>query len=172
MKKFCHLCGALYVEGKTQPWECQGCGSLVYENSLPAAEIILFDAKQRAVLAVRGINPNKGKVDGIGGFLEPNESNEKAVLRELREETGILPENIGPLTYVQSWTAKYPFSKEEHTVLSSTFTAQLNESVKISPHDDVAEIIYVSLEQLPTTDFSYPIYPDLIRKAHKLLFGD
>lgn len=63
---------------------------------------------------------SSGKWLGVGGKFEPDESPEECVLREIREETGLRPDDLtfrGIVTFVSSrweteymhmFTAKYP----------------------------------------------------------------
>lgn len=56
-------------------------------------------------------DPNEGKWIGIGGKLEENESPEECMLREVREETGIVPVSWnyrGIVTFVSDrWEGEY-----------------------------------------------------------------
>ena len=161
MKKYCHLCGAKYLEGKTNPQECSGCGNLSFQNSIPCAEIALFDGKGRVLLALRGVEPGKGKYDLPGGFITYGESVESA-LHNMQDYE--IPQ------FCTSWTLGYPFSKEIQNALSLTFTAKLKSDRKITASDDVAEVQFFELDKLDSIEFSWAGYPELIRKAHNLLF--
>lgn len=171
MKIYCHLCGAKYKEGKTQPWECSGCGNLSFANPNPATDIVLFDDKQRVLLSKRGIEPAKGKYDFPGGFLEIDETLEEGLRREIQEELGLSRDDFSEPIYVSSLTAKYRFSKEEHPVLGVTFAAKLLTDKPIRPEDDVESIMFVDLADLDNIDYSIPGLPTIVRKAHGLLFN-
>jgi len=170
MKNYCHLCGAKYSQGKSQPWECSGCGNLSFSNSVPCAEIALFDSCGRVLLAVRANDPNKGKFDLPGGFLVHGEELITGLYRELNEELGLTSSDIETPQFCSSWVMDYPFSKESLNTLTLTFTAKLKTTKEIIARDDVSEIRFFELEKLDSVDFSYSGYPALIRKAHKLIF--
>ena len=50
----------------------------------------------------KSIDPNRGKWIGVGGKLEPNESPDECIIREVYEETGlhIQPQLRGILTFI------------------------------------------------------------------------
>ncbi|WIV58393.1 NUDIX hydrolase [Amycolatopsis nalaikhensis] len=50
---------------------------------------IAFDAQGRLLLIRRANDPGSGQWSLPGGRVEPGETDEKAVVRELREETGL-----------------------------------------------------------------------------------
>ncbi len=163
------MCGAKYIEGQAQPWECPNCGNLSYKNSVPTADIALFNNKGEVLLAKRGIEPNKGKYDLPGGFVEYGENAENAVKREIHEELGLSEADYSRADYCTSWNASYSFGLEEINTLSLLFTAKLNTD-KITAQDDVEDVEFVAIKDLDSVDFSYPDYPRIIRKAYKLVF--
>lgn len=172
MKNFCHLCGAKYKAGKTQPWECTGCGNLSFLNSKPAVELLLFDQDGKALIAKRGIEPAKGKYDLPGGFVELGETLEEALLREVKEELDLNRDDFTKPKFLLSNTGNYKFSRETIKFLGSAFVAILTSNKKIVAHDDVEALEFVNIDQLDNYDFSLPAWPETIRKGYKLLFGD
>ena len=170
MKNYCHLCGARYVEGKTNPQECSSCGNLSFKNSIPCAEIALFDEKGRVLLAKRGEEPNKGKYDLPGGFITYGETVESALCREIKEELGLDAQYYDTPQLCASWTFDYPFSKESVNTLSLTFTAKLKTDKQVIANDDVSAVKFVEIDKLDSLEFSWAGYPELIRKAHKIIY--
>lgn len=67
-------------------------------------------------------DPNEGKWLGVGGKLEENESPMEAVVREIREETGIvvLNEQIDPAGIIMFFSDKY--ETEEMNLFHATLT--------------------------------------------------
>ena len=78
---------------------CHQCGFVYYHN-IAAAVAVIFRRKDEILFTVRNIDPDKGKLDLPGGFIDPDENAEAAVCREVNEELGlqIVPNQLKYLT--------------------------------------------------------------------------
>ncbi|BAU81846.1 mutT protein [Streptomyces laurentii] len=89
----CSACGTRYPDGLGWPRTCAACGTTAYRNPLPVAVALLpvTDPRRPTALVVitRAIQPQSGLVALPGGFVDHAEDWHEAVVRELREETGI-----------------------------------------------------------------------------------
>ncbi|MFF8728772.1 NUDIX domain-containing protein [Streptomyces sp. NPDC015171] len=89
----CSSCGALYGEGVSGwPRICPSCGAVVYRNPLPVAVALqpVYDTKGTALVVItRTIAPARGGIALPGGYIDDREDWKHAVVRELKEETGI-----------------------------------------------------------------------------------
>ncbi|MEU3227852.1 NUDIX domain-containing protein [Streptomyces sp. NPDC006976] len=91
----CGGCGAPYT-GLASPghWPrtCAACGDTAYRNPLPVAVALLpvTDGNTTGLVVItRTIEPALGGLALPGGFIDHTEDWKHAVVRELREETGI-----------------------------------------------------------------------------------
>ncbi|MFF4541497.1 NUDIX domain-containing protein [Streptomyces aureus] len=89
----CSSCGAPYGEGVSGwPRTCAACGTVAYRNPLPVAVALqpVYDDQGAALVVItRTIAPARGGVALPGGFIDHREDWRQAVVRELKEETGI-----------------------------------------------------------------------------------
>ena len=91
--QYCNRCGS-----KNQPKvgerakECPRCGFVSFPRISPAI-IVLVERDGKALLARSG-RFKEGLFSTVAGFVEPGESLEDAVHREVKEETGIDVKNI------------------------------------------------------------------------------
>jgi ADP-ribose pyrophosphatase YjhB (NUDIX family) len=88
----CGSCGTPYPTGAGWPRRCAACGATAYRNPLPVAVALLPVADREGsalVVITRTIEPQQGGVALPGGFIDRTEAWQYAVVRELREETGI-----------------------------------------------------------------------------------
>ncbi|WP_212911311.1 NUDIX domain-containing protein [Streptomyces sp. TS71-3] len=89
----CSSCGAPYA-GDVSGWPrtCASCGHVAYRNPLPVAVALqpVYDSKGTSLVVVtRSIAPARGGTALPGGFIDDREDWRHAVVRELKEETGI-----------------------------------------------------------------------------------
>ncbi|MEU3507077.1 NUDIX domain-containing protein [Streptomyces longwoodensis] len=89
----CSSCGAPYGEGVTGwPRTCSACGTVAYRNPLPVAIALqpVYDTQGTALVVItRTIEPARGGTALPGGYIDDREDWRQAVVRELKEETGI-----------------------------------------------------------------------------------
>ncbi len=89
----CSACGVPYGEGVTGwPRTCPSCGTVAYRNPLPVAIALqpVYDTQGTALVVItRAIAPARGGLALPGGYVDDREDWKQAVVRELKEETGI-----------------------------------------------------------------------------------
>ncbi|MFG1953519.1 NUDIX domain-containing protein [Micromonospora sp. NPDC048830] len=89
----CAYCGAAYPTAAGWPRVCAACGQTVWRNPLPVAVAVLpvrTAAGLGVVVVRRDIEPARGQLALPGGFIEYGEDWRDALVRELREETGLV----------------------------------------------------------------------------------
>jgi NAD+ diphosphatase len=150
--QFCSRCGTgtLPMPGERGK-KCPNCGELFYPRISPA--VIVLIKKGREILLARSPNFPPGLYGLVAGFVEPGESAEAAVVREVREEVGVEVRNISYFG-TQAW----PFPNS----LMIGFTAEY-ESGKIRPDGvEIEEAGWFSAEELP-------VLPGKISISRKLI---
>jgi NAD+ diphosphatase len=91
--RFCGRCGApTELSREERAKECTACGAVVFPRISPAV-IVLIERGDRALLA-RASRFLERMHSVLAGFVEPGESLEETVSREVKEETGILVEDV------------------------------------------------------------------------------
>lgn len=88
--KFCIECAAPLRRLTNTDYVC--ANKHHFYNSPTATVAVVFARGAEVLFSKRAINPNKGKYDFPGGFLEYNESAVAACIRETKEETGVVIE--------------------------------------------------------------------------------
>jgi NAD+ diphosphatase len=84
-----------------------GCGAEVFPRLDPAIIVLVTDAEGERALLGRQASWPKDRYSTIAGFVEPGESLEDAVAREVDEETGV---QVGDVEYVASQPWPFPSS--------------------------------------------------------------
>lgn len=127
---------------------CRACGLVAYANSAPTANALVEDGAGRVLLARRAIDPDKGKWDIVGGFLDEHEHPLDGLRREVREETGL---EVEPDEFVCATVDWYGDGPDAAATLNLTWTARIVAG-EPAPADDVAELRWFPPEELPPAD--------------------
>ena len=86
--QYCGACGAATVARKSErSRECPGCGLAVYPRLAPA--VMGLVRRERELLLARSPRFPEGMYSALAGFVEPGETLEQCLEREVYEEVGI-----------------------------------------------------------------------------------
>ena len=121
--------------------------------------MLVRDAK--ALVSVRGKEPEKGRLDVPGGFLLAGEHPIDGLKREVKEELGVEIE-VDVEDCLSMATHRY--GDDGDWVLALGFAARLVTN-EIETGDDVAEVRWVTREELDGLDFAWPHDRELVRRA-------
>ncbi len=138
--KFCGKCGTRTERKKTEfARVCPSCDLHHYPRISPA--IITAIVKEDQILLARGVNfPNKKMFSVLAGFVEPGESLEECVRREVFEEVAIQVKNI---TYFKSQPWPFPDS------LMIGFTAEYDSGQISMDHTEILDADWFDANHLP-----------------------
>ena len=102
--RFCAACGEATTLAKGG-WQrdCGACGAQHFPRTDPVT-IMLVEHGGRLMLG-RGLGWPEGRFSALAGFVEPGESIEEAVAREVLEESGV---RVRDVTYVASQPWPFP----------------------------------------------------------------
>ena len=107
--RFCGACGAptdSVQGGHARRCRREGCGRLHFPRTDPAVIVLIHDGGDRCVLGRQQVWP-PGMHSTLAGFVEPGESLEEAVAREVMEEVGIA---LAGIAYHSSQPWPFPSS--------------------------------------------------------------
>lgn len=142
-------CGAKsFAFHGAEHFSCSSCGHELFLNSAAAVVAIIYNSKGEIMLARRARDPWKGTLDLPGGFVDPGESFEMAMSREIKEE---LNRNLLSMKYMTSTFNTYPYSGRNVYTTDAVFECQLDSIDNISPSDDVAEILWMNPKDVDTS---------------------
>ena len=147
--KFCPRCGSVnFIPNSWKSFKCSDCGFHYFINSAAAAAAIIVNEKNELLLTVRAFEPDKGMLDLPGGFVDPGESVEEALIREIKEELNL---DISELSYFTSFPNEYPFSGLVVNTIDLAFVCKVNDFSKIKVADDVTGFVFVTKNNIDYT---------------------
>ncbi|HTG38460.1 MAG TPA: NAD(+) diphosphatase [Sphingomonas sp.] len=102
--RFCAACGSATAPFKGG-WgrQCDACAAQHFPRTDPV--VIMLAEHDGRVLLGRGLNWPEGRYSALAGFVEPGESIEEAVAREVWEEAGV---RVSGVRYVASQPWPFP----------------------------------------------------------------
>jgi len=108
--RFCGVCGAPNLParaGHVMRCSREGCANETFPRLDPAIIVLVSDAGGERALLGRQASWPAGRYSTIAGFVEPGESLEDAVVREVEEETGV---HVTDVRYESSQPWPFPSS--------------------------------------------------------------
>ena len=152
--KYCPKCASpkFEITGE-RSLKCGDCGFHFFVNASAAVAAVVTDGKGRLMLVKRGIEPNYGKLDLPGGFVDHNETVETAVERELFEELGL---KIKSMKYMNSAPNEYIFSGFSVFTIDMAFEVIPESIDNLSPMDDILDYRFYAEGEFNYDDIPAP----------------
>lgn len=133
---------------------CQSCGFVAYPRISPCIIVVISNGKK--ILLARSPHFPSEVYSALAGFVEPGESLEQAVHREVKEEVGI---NIKDIRYFGSQPWPFPDS------LMIAFTAEYESGSIIIDGKEIEDAAWFDPDKLPKLPSSYSISRRLIESV-------
>lgn len=124
--RFCSACGAPSAVAEAG-WQrrCAACGTSHFPRTDPV--VIMLVTRGDRTLIGRSPGWPEGMYSCLAGFMEPGETFEAAVRREVAEETGV---RVGPVRYLASQPWPYPSS-----LMIGCHGEALSEAITLDPDE-------------------------------------
>ena len=138
--RFCGRCGAptAPAEGE-RAMRCRKCGLLAFPRLSPAVIVLIHRGDE--VLLARSHRFPEGMYSALAGFVEPGETVEGALIREVAEEVGV---RVRDLEYRGSQPWPFPNS------LMLGFFAEYAGGEIVPEAAEIAEAAWFPVDALPT----------------------
>lgn len=135
---FCAACGAATVM-EAGGWQraCPACGAQHFPRTDPV--VIMLITRGNRVLVGRNANWPEGMYSLLAGFVEPGETLEAAVRREVFEEAGV---RVGAVRYLASQPWPFPAS-----LMFGCAGEALDEDIRLDP-EELEDAVWVTREEM------------------------
>lgn len=136
--RYCARCGAesrMAMAGWQR--DCEACGGHHFPRTDPV--VIMLITHGNSVLVGRSPGWPEGMYSLLAGFVEPGETIEAAVRREVFEEAGV---RVGQVTYLASQPWAFPSS-----LMFGCAGEALNRDITIDPHE-IEDAIWVTRDEM------------------------
>lgn len=159
--RFCGRCAAsLSPREDGRALACVRCGAEHFPRLEPAVIVRVLDAADRILLGRQPTWP-EGRFSVLAGFVDPGESVENAIRREVREEVGV---TVGEVTYVGSQPWPFPAS------LMLGWSARAETTTITLGDDEIAEAHWYSRDDLRAAMAAGEVHvPPNVSIAHRLI---
>jgi NAD+ diphosphatase len=149
---FCSRCGHVTERhADHEALACTSCGRLHFPRLAPA--VIVLIERDREMLLARSPTFPEGVYSTVAGFVEPGESLEQAVHREIREEVGVEVEDV---RYFGSQPWPFP-----HSLMIGFVARWAGGDIRIDA-DEIEHARWFSADDLPKLPSSMSIARRLV----------
>ena len=160
--RYCGRCGAPTRDKPGErAKECPACGHTAYPRVSPAMMVLV--TRGRELLLARAPRFPPGMYSALAGFVEPGETIEDCIRREVREEVGI---EVGNITYFASQSWAFPHS------LMIAYTAEYAGGELRLDEAEIAEARWFAWDAVPDLPPSISISRRLIEATVARLAGE
>lgn len=138
--RFCAACGMASVQVQAG-WQrhCPACNTQHFPRTDPV--VIMLVERDNRLLLGRSPGWPEGMYSLLAGFVEPGETLEAAVRREVAEETGV---KVGPVRYLASQPWPFPAS-----LMLGAWGEGVTEEITLDPVE-LEDALWVTREELVT----------------------
>jgi NAD+ diphosphatase len=152
--RFCGRCATeMQIGDNGRAMTCPNCGNVQYPRIAPC--VIVLVTRGHELLLARNSRFSRPMYSTLAGFIEPGESAEDTLRREVREEVGV---ELGELRYFDSQA--WPFPNQ----LMLGFFAEYAGGELRPDGDEISEAIWCSPDDLPPIPPPASIAGQLIRR--------
>ena len=141
--------------------KCDQCGFHFFINSAAAVAALVTDEEGKLLLTTRAVEPDPGKLDLPGGFIDPGETAENAVKRELEEELSM---KVKSLEYIGSAPNEYIFSGYSVFTLDMAFRVIPESVTGLVAMDDILDYRFYAEVEIDYSQIPAPSIKSFVKQ--------
>lgn len=151
---FCPRCGkpSLTLDQK-HAIRCRACGFLFFFNAATAVGAFIPDPQGRLLFLRRAKDPARGKLGIPGGFLDPGEAVEPALIREVHEEVNL---QVNQMRYLCSGPNAYLYQGVTYLTADLYFICTVHDFSPLQAREEVASYEFLLPNQVNLDEIAFP----------------
>lgn len=146
--KYCPNCKSTHFTFENNfRFHCTTCDFTYYHN-IAAAVAVVFTYEDKVLFTVRKVDPDKGKLDLPGGFVDPNETAEETACREIKEELGLdlVPKD---LKYITTSPNNYLYKNVPYRTMDIFYEYNLtSDIISVMAKDEIEALIWIKRTEI------------------------
>jgi len=148
---FCPRCGSNNISLNEISLKCNDCSLHIFKNNSSAVTALIVH--ENNILTVkRNHEPSWGMMDLPGGFVDPGESAEDALKREINEELNL---KLISSTYIGSHPNNYDFGGITVPCLDLFFKCTIEDFSTLQAGDDAQSFQWINISEINISDFAF-----------------
>jgi NAD+ diphosphatase len=148
----CPACGSSeIVFDDNKKFNCRKCAFTYYHNVAAAVGAVL-EYDKKVILIKRAKEPAKGKLDLPGGFVDPKESAEETLIREVKEELKI---DIDKPKYLGSYPNVYKYKDVLYHTCDLFYYCKIDICPKDFDAEEIMELILTNPLEVPEDEIAF-----------------
>ncbi|MCG8580668.1 MAG: NUDIX domain-containing protein [Bacteroidales bacterium] len=165
--KYCPKCGSPhFIFDGSKSFKCHSCQFHFFINSACAVAAVIVNSKGEILLTRRAFDPEKGKLDLPGGFVDPMESAEESVKREIKEELNL---DVIHLKYICSFPNEYIFSAFSVFTTDLGYLCEVESFENMHAKDDISGFEFIDPAKIDYREISSESISNIIKASEKLI---
>lgn len=140
------------VPGPNGSSHCPQCDFLIFMNVATAVGAFIADGQGRLLLLRRSHNPGKGMLAAPGGFVDPAESAEEALAREVREEVNL---EVASARYFCSFPNRYDYRGVIYPTADFYFLCTVKSLEPLTALDEVESCCFLRPDEINLEDLAF-----------------
>lgn len=164
--EFCPRCGsAQFAANDSRSKRCKNCGFTYYLNASAATAAVIVNSRGEILVSRRAFEPARGTLDLPGGFVDPGETIEDGMRREIYEETRC---RVKDMRWLFSMHNSYRYSGFDVPTADSIFLVHLAEGETPVASDDAEALKWIAVEDLNPEAFGLQSIRETVEKVKGL----
>ena len=160
---FCSYCGTAFAPPLAYPRTCASCKTTIWANPIPVGVVLLpivREGRTGLLVVRRGIEPGKGKLALVGGFVEEEETWQVGAAREMREEAGVA---IDASRLVPFWFVSTEPRPNRVLLFATAPAMKESELPAFTPNEETLERT-VAFGEDDLASFAFPLHAEAARR--------